>query len=1254
MPLVPWETPRALPDLSLRAELQRTSLPGPDEEAPDLLDTAAAAARLSSILASNENIIAGASDIMAIFGGGYSDGMNRAEYIPDFEDVKGFSPYSNPDALMGLAPEEYKLVSGVNSPDELKYAIRKIRREHKDQQTVAKGGIVGHLAAAAVAITDVPAIAAMMVPMAAPAAWGSRLMRVGTAVGAVAAVDSAAELAMHKNQYLRTLEQSMTTIGAGVFLGTAIGTWATRMPKSEFEKIAQDLQKGINAANEGKPYAPTSSAVGADAVKHYGTIEENTIAKGGKFLSRTIGRWFPVNILMNSSSNEVRILTQRMVNLPFWTEGNMAGKAGPGGVNSVESAIEKRTVAGLKKVVENYSSFYEKYAARTGKEAMSMREFGINVSSAMRRGDKSDITEVSGMARALREMFEEDRKAFVDLGVLPEELGTLGAESYFPRVYDHNAILANRPDFFNRIYTWARDNPLIPKETKDVTAARGRVGEVAGDSFVSVEEAIAKHVGAKEAAKKAVASLEAARKTRKANVAPVRALDREAEDIAQTLRELEDKRGFLAEEMSGASPESIARAEARVDRQIERARERGITIAEKRQKLADAGIAADESVAAFRTAAKEARLAAKEAKKAADAAKADARIVRDFEQSVSDAKTAYRDPAELASRVNETINKILGTMRANADIGHIGTPRTTKARTLDVPDHILEPYLVSDLDQVMRGYIRSVAPNIEMRKAFEGHIDLEIEKKQVEAAYNVLIDRNNPELLKKRAEELAKTLERAGGVLPEAQLAEMRTEIERLKKAIKNPKALQKEAKRLSEELSKVNKNLEGMRLRLLNQVGPKGNEAIGWVRTGRILRAYNYGRMLGMQTVSSLADLGHVVSKYGLINTGKALAKFTFNLSHNKLTRADSKRMHVAVEWMLDTRAKTLADISEDLSGGQRGFAANLERISQRATQQYTRLTLMSSWNSMIRNITSVLEQDAIIRGAINPSKLSKVQRAKLAHTGLSDSDLNIIAEQFAKHGDTEDDVFRAATELWDKNEGVQEVARKFESAIMEAGNVMTISRGAGDTALLMDRELMKTLLQFKTFGMVSVNRLMIPVAQGIAHGDMAAANGLGIMLALGALSQNMKDRIAGREPETDPVKIVGDALTWSGALGYFPDVWDPMTTFLPDPLRSMRFSRFKDNRPLDTIMGPSFGTAADFMAMMSGIMAPESDESMAPGISASDWHRMRKMAPFQNYAPIYRAVNAAEGEVAEFFGAEGATNDTFLNRLTESKPAK
>ena len=191
----------------------------------------------------------------------------------------------------------------------------------------------------------------------------------------------------------------------------------------------------------------------------------------------------------------------------------------------------------------------------------------------MRRGDKSDITEVSGMARTLREMFEEDRKAFIDLGVLDEQLGTLGAESYFPRVYDHNAILANRPDFFNRIYAWAKDNPLIPKETKDVTAARGRVGEVAGDSFVSVEEAIAKHVGAKEAAKKAVASLEATRRQRTGAGSALRRAEAAAAEADKNLAAVEAAWGraegnaaFLAEKKAAfdKAKEASKAAEAEV------------------------------------------------------------------------------------------------------------------------------------------------------------------------------------------------------------------------------------------------------------------------------------------------------------------------------------------------------------------------------------------------------------------------------------------------------------------------------------------------------------------------------------------------------------------------------------------------------------------------------------------------------------------------------------------------------------------
>jgi hypothetical protein len=42
------------------------------------------------------------------------------------------------------------------------------------------------------------------------------------------------------------------------------------------------------------------------------------------------------------------------------------------------------------------------------------------------------------------------------------------------------------------------------------------------------------------------------------------------------------------------------------------------------------------------------------------------------------------------------------------------------------------------------------------------------------------------------------------------------------------------------------------------------------------------------------------------------------------------------------------------------------------------------------------------------------------------------------------------------------------------------------------------------------------------------------------------------------------------------------------------------------------------------------------------------------QNLAYIYRLVNALEGEFADSIDAEGATYDTFGDRLTESKPAK
>lgn len=1065
MPLVSWEQANATPNLLLTRPEDQPTMP-PDVGSPGFVDMASAVFRQfpnTGLTAINEM-----SRLRGYAEGGEVPESTLSFLNPRPEPVKDYNPFAT-DELADIDPDLFSNFTRSGSPAETLQIKRRIQQEQRDKETIARSGAAGLALSLATALTDPLTLLSMAIPVAAPATWGSRAERIGASVAAVAATDTAYEIAQHQSQELRTISDSLLNVGAGALVSSALGTWLTRMPRSEFDRLAADLQKGMEPA-------PASSTVGAARVGYDTTLDEEGIAKGGKWLARTIGRISPLVRTLQSGTKEARVLVERLVDLPFMKQKNLRGVPTE---QSVEARVGQQSVLSRLNVVKNFDFAYNKYRERAGKEAISRREFGVKVSQAMRRGDESDISEASEMARHMRKQFDADRETFTALGVLPEDLGVLGARSYFPRVYDHSAILSDRIGFAARLRSWFANNPKRLEEPADVRTARTRM------------------------------------------------LARESGEVLD---------------------------------------------------------------------------AAEDAVKAAEQAKADAALVREFEKRQKEALDVQRDPAEIEDAVQKTIDEILGTMRNAADLGRVSNPRILKSRTLDVPDEILEPYLISDFEDVMNGYIRSVTPNLEMRKTF-GSVDLKTEKEEVADAYRV---------------------------------------------KIANAKDA-KEARRLTEEHSRVQEDIDGMLRRVMNQTGPTGRENMGWVRAARIARQYNYIRLLGGQTLSSLSDFGHVISRYGMVRTGKAAAKFLTDVSFNKLTRADNQRLGTAVDWILDSRTGTLADIAEDLSGG-RGFAAEAERFGRTSSQVFTRLTLMSTWNSTIKNLTSILEQDAILRGAQNPGKLKAFQRGKIAQMGFSDADLEALAAQFAKHGEDADGLLRARTDLWDN----QELAKRFESAIINAGEIMAISKGAGDLPLVMDGELAKTLLQFKSFGMAAVNRLMIPVAQGLAQKDMASANGLAMMVGLGALTYYAKEKAAGREPDLSPATVARESLSWSGALGFLPDVLDPAVSVMPEPLRGLRLSRFADRAPFETFLGPSFGTATDLFQALSNATGPTSETDMSPSLTASDIHKLRKVIPLQNLFYLRRVINALEGETAELLGAQGATQQNFWDRVTAVEPAK
>jgi hypothetical protein len=126
---------------------------------------------------------------------------------------------------------------------------------------------------------------------------------------------------------------------------------------------------------------------------------------------------------------------------------------------------------------------------------------------------------------------------------------------------------------------------------------------------------------------------------------------------------------------------------------------------------------------------------------------------------------------------------------------------------------------------------------------------------------------------------------------------------------------------------------------------------------------------------------------------------------------------------------------------------------------------------------------------------------------------------------------------------------------------------------------------------------------------------------------------------------------LNWSGVLAYMPDFYDPVAGLMPagnltESGHLPRLSRHTNRTPVETLAGPTFGTAVEAYGTISGLTDGSRD------FHQKDIHRARMLMPLQNLFYLRRVINALEGEAGEAIGAEGATRGTFINRVGAVEP--
>ncbi|EMF8324618.1 hypothetical protein [Serratia marcescens] len=533
-----------------------------------------------------------------------------------------------------------------------------------------------------------------------------------------------------------------------------------------------------------------------------------------------------------------------------------------------------------------------------------------------------------------------------------------------------------------------------------------------------------------------------------------------------------------------------------------------------------------------------------------------------------------REEAEDAA--DEIVNKIIGApsglvptqLLPEKIIGRAGF---TKSRSLLIPDERIEDFLESDINHVMESYLRQVGPEIELTAQF-GSKDMGEQIRQVSEEYTQLI-------------KDAKTT---------------------------------KERAKLEKQREADLRDIEAMRDRLIGTYGAPKDPRSFFVRAGRVARNVNFLRLLGGMTISAATDLMRPVMQHGLSKSLRPMGAMLRNMAAVKVATKDLREMAVGLDYVLSTRTKAIADLTDPYSR-----RSAFERGLNWGTQKFGNWTLMNQWNSALKSWSGLIVQSRILDNAqllAAGKELPQKEIRKMAQVGIDQSMLRRIGEQFAKHGEDMDGLLTGHSHLWDD----RAVREAFQSAVLKDVDSTVVTPGVGDTPLVMSKEVGKMILQFKTFIFAQHNRV---IASGIQQGDASFYLGAMGTIALGAMVYVMKQKLSGRDIDYSPNNLVKEGIDRAGMIGWLSEPLNAVENIsggrfgLGAMFGAPPVSRFQSRNAIGALMGPTFDMAGDGAVIANGVLNGEFDDKQT--------HAVRKLLPYQNLFYISPLLNRVEEQL-------------------------
>lgn len=517
-------------------------------------------------------------------------------------------------------------------------------------------------------------------------------------------------------------------------------------------------------------------------------------------------------------------------------------------------------------------------------------------------------------------------------------------------------------------------------------------------------------------------------------------------------------------------------------------------------------------------------------------------VQRENPDAIADFLSKQDEDAYLEEVVTSIFNNLTGR-GGEGDVPEWIVPISQgplKGRTFNIQDELIEEFLEDDAELVLRRYGRIVSAEVELTRKF-GRSDMQ------------------------------------------DQIKEIRNEYEDLRKATKEPKKLQELAKREADDI----RTIESFR-DLVRGTYQKAEQNTTASRMVNMALGWNYMRLLGGVTITSLTDVARFYGVHGFRAVmGEALPSLVTNLKAVKMSAAEAKELGAVTEVALQSRLASLAELDNPYAQG-----SVPERMMRNATTAFSKATGLGYWNDGMKSVASLLTQNRVLRN-IDFSKIDKPEQDYMAFLGIEGDMAQRIGAEFKKHGAKEGKVSIAHTENWTDDAA----KRAFAAALNKDVDRTVITKGISDQPLWTRTNSGRLIMQFKSFGLASHQKILIAGLQEQPQrfAEMVlGATAMGMMIAW-LKFQERGDTDRAQRLLDNPGLWIADGFDRSGVFSVLMDASNTLEKLgspvgvksaaqyiAGDEDKGGSSSRYVNRNAAGALLGPSIGLLQDWATIM------------------------------------------------------------------------